>query len=96
MSSAISLVWDLSPPGSVNESSYLLSTQALFSIAHTYARSMPVPLRQVGKDGPSVAALGFGLMGLSGAYGLPPSDEERFQILDHALELGATFWDSSE
>lgn len=57
---------------------------------------MPVPLRQLGKNGPSIPALGLGLMGLSGAYGNIPSDEERFRFLDRAHELGATFWDSSE
>ena len=29
-------------------------------------------------------------------YGTPPKDEERFQILDCAVELGETFWDTSE
>ena len=56
----------------------------------------PVPLRQLGKNGPSVPALGLGLMGMSGAYGIPPSDEERFRVLDRAVELGQTFWDTSE
>ena len=55
-----------------------------------------VPHHQLGKDGPSLPALGFGLMGLSIAYGAPPSDEERFKLLDRALEIGATFWDSAE
>lgn len=55
-----------------------------------------VPVRKLGKDGPSVPALGFGLMGMSGAYGTPPPDEERFKLLDRAVELGETFWDTSE
>lgn len=56
-----------------------------------------VPLRKLGKNGPSIPALGWGLMGLSyNAYGSVPSDEERFAILDHAYELGARFWDTSE
>lgn len=57
---------------------------------------MSVQLRKLGKNGPKVPALGFGLMGLSFAYGTIPSDEERFKVLDRAVELGATFWDSSE
>ena len=55
------------------------------------------PLHKLGKNGPSVPALGYGLMGLSHeTYGSIPSDEERFAILDRAHELGARFWDSSE
>ena len=55
------------------------------------------PLHKLGKNGPSVPALGYGLMGLSyETYGSVPSDEERFAILDRAHELGARFWDSAE
>ncbi|RWA08951.1 hypothetical protein EKO27_g6145 [Xylaria grammica] len=55
------------------------------------------PLRQLGKNGPMVPALGFGLMGLShNIYGEFPSDEERFAILDRAYDLGARFWDSAD
>lgn len=55
------------------------------------------PLHKLGKTGPNVPALGYGLMGLSHeTYGSIPSDEERFAILDRAYELGARFWDSSE
>ncbi|KAI1848696.1 hypothetical protein JX265_005677 [Neoarthrinium moseri] len=52
-------------------------------------------LRQLGKDGPLVSALGTGLMGLSVFYGAVPSDEERFKFLDRAVEIGATFWDTA-
>lgn len=55
-----------------------------------------IPTRKLGKDGPTVPALGFGLMGLSVAYGPVPSDESRFAVLDRAVEIGATFWDTSE
>ncbi|KUJ10883.1 putative aldo-keto reductase [Mollisia scopiformis] len=56
-----------------------------------------MPLRQMGRNGPLVPALGFGLMNLSHlVYGAVPSDEERFKILDYAVEHGATFWDTSD
>jgi aryl-alcohol dehydrogenase-like predicted oxidoreductase len=59
--------------------------------------SNTVPLRTLGKNGPQVPAMGFGLMGMSYlTYGSLPSDEERFAILDRAVELGNTFWDTSE
>lgn len=59
--------------------------------------SKPTPLHQLGKNGPSVPALGFGLMGLShGSYGTIPSEEEQFAVLDRAYELGARFWDTAE
>jgi aryl-alcohol dehydrogenase-like predicted oxidoreductase len=51
---------------------------------------------RLGKDGPLVPAIGFGLLPLSIAYGTIPSDEERFKILDRAFEIGSTFWDSAE
>ena len=35
-------------------------------------------------------------MGLSVAYGATASDEERFQVLDRAYELGQTFWDTAD
>ncbi|KIV81186.1 hypothetical protein PV11_08623 [Exophiala sideris] len=53
-------------------------------------------LRQLGKDGPTVPAMGLGLAGMSYGYGTAPSDEERFEVLDRALELGETFWDTSD
>lgn len=56
----------------------------------------PIQQRKLGKDGPSVSAMGFGLMTIAGAHGVGPSEEEQFQILDRAVELGNTFWDTSE
>ncbi|KAH7407970.1 NADP-dependent oxidoreductase domain-containing protein [Cadophora sp. MPI-SDFR-AT-0126] len=54
-----------------------------------------LPSRKLGKNGPHIPALGFGLMGLSSFYGATESDEERFKVLDRAYELGETFWDSA-
>jgi aryl-alcohol dehydrogenase-like predicted oxidoreductase len=51
----------------------------------------------LGRNGPSVPAIGFGLMSMSYmAYGTPLSDEKQFALLDRAVELGATFWDTAE
>lgn len=55
-----------------------------------------LPTRTLGKNGPQVSALGFGAMGLSFSYGAIDADPERFKVLDKALELGATFWDTSD
>jgi aryl-alcohol dehydrogenase-like predicted oxidoreductase len=55
-----------------------------------------LPTRQLGKNGPQVTVLGFGLMGLSAYYGAPKSDEERFAVLDHAYNSGELFWDSAD
>ena len=79
---------------------------------------MTLPTRALGKNGPQVAAMGFGLMvqspqpntlgaweaacadpnlqGLSAFFGAKRPDEERFGVLDRALELGETFWDTSD
>ncbi|KAL2167333.1 hypothetical protein VTG60DRAFT_1403 [Thermothelomyces hinnuleus] len=55
-----------------------------------------LPTCKLGKDGPEITALGFGLMGLSTAYGSVGSDEERLRVLDRAWELGCTNWDSAD
>jgi len=53
-----------------------------------------VPTRQLGKNGPQVSAIGYGAMGLSAFYGGSGApDEERFKVLDRAIELGCTYFD---
>lgn len=53
-------------------------------------------IRQLGKSGPPVSALGFGAMGLSAFYGSTEPDAQRFQVLDRAHALGQTFWDTAD
>jgi aryl-alcohol dehydrogenase-like predicted oxidoreductase len=57
---------------------------------------MSLPTKPLGRDGPQVPRLGFGLMGLSAFYGNPKPDSERVALLDHAYKLGERFWDSSD
>lgn len=57
---------------------------------------MSLPTAQLGRDGPQVNRLGFGLMGLSVFYGAAKPDSERLAVLDRAHELGERFWDSAD
>lgn len=57
---------------------------------------MSLPTAQLGRNGPQVNRLGFGLMGLSMFYGKPKPDEERLEVLTQAHKLGERFWDSSD
>ena len=51
--------------------------------------------RRLGRRGPEVSALGYGLMSLSGAYG--PSDAEQSRSAIHAaLDNGIDFFDTAE
>ncbi|TDZ41564.1 Aldo-keto reductase yakc [Colletotrichum trifolii] len=54
-----------------------------------------LPTKTLGKTGRQVPALGFGLMGLSAAYGPFGNDEERLALLERAWELGYTNWDTA-
>ncbi|KIJ58187.1 hypothetical protein HYDPIDRAFT_96218 [Hydnomerulius pinastri MD-312] len=54
---------------------------------------MTYPTRKIGQH--DVSAIGFGAMGISAFYGDIEPDEERFKVLDAALENGCTFWDTA-
>lgn len=55
-----------------------------------------LPTAKLGKDGPAVNRLGYGMMGLSSFYGKPKPDAERMALLDKLYADGELFWDSAD
>jgi len=51
--------------------------------------------RALGRNGPTVSALGLGLMSFSGAYG-PSDDDESVRTIHRAIDLGIDFLDTAE
>ena len=51
--------------------------------------------RKLGKHGPDASALGLGCMGMSEFYGAG-DEKESVATLERALDLGITFWDTSD
>ncbi|SFW75672.1 aldo/keto reductase [Luteibacter sp. UNCMF366Tsu5.1] len=51
--------------------------------------------RKLGKHGPDVSTLGLGCMGMSEFYGAG-DEKESIATLERALDLGITFWDTSD
>lgn len=55
----------------------------------------PLQERVLG-NGFTASAVSFGAMGMSEFYGTPPEDEASLQVLDRALELGVTMFDTAD
>jgi aryl-alcohol dehydrogenase-like predicted oxidoreductase len=53
-------------------------------------------MRQLGRNGPTVSALGLGCMGLSFGYGPAVSKDHGIQLIRGAFERGVTFFDTAE
>ena len=51
--------------------------------------------RTLGKD-LKVSAVGLGCMGMSHAYGAPADKNEMSRLLEQAIDLGYTFFDTAE
>jgi aryl-alcohol dehydrogenase-like predicted oxidoreductase len=52
--------------------------------------------RKLGSQGLAVSSLGLGCMGLSYAYGTAPEESQSIGLLNRAVELGITFFDTAE
>ncbi|XP_059437678.1 probable aldo-keto reductase 1 [Corylus avellana] len=55
-----------------------------------------IPRVKLGTQGLDVSKLGFGCMGLTGAYNSPVSDEDGISIIKYAFSKGITFFDTSD
>jgi len=54
-----------------------------------------IPQRTLGKDGPTVSAIGYGAMGLEGYYGAA-DETNAVAVLNHVLDAGGTFIDTAD
>lgn len=57
---------------------------------------MALKTTTLGKNGPTVPAMGIGLMSMGHAYGSAGTTEERLAFLDGLHEAGETFWDDAD
>jgi aryl-alcohol dehydrogenase-like predicted oxidoreductase len=52
--------------------------------------------RKLGTQGLEVSAIGLGCMGLTAVYGPGPSEADALSVLQRAVEVGVTFFDTAE
>ncbi|KAK8633863.1 hypothetical protein V6N13_014698 [Hibiscus sabdariffa] len=59
-------------------------------------QKIQIPRVKLGTQGLEVSKLGFGCMGLSGAYNDPVPEDVGISIIKHAFDRGVTFFDTSD
>ncbi|KAE8734670.1 putative aldo-keto reductase 2 [Hibiscus syriacus] len=59
-------------------------------------QKIQIPRVKLGTQGLEVSKLGYGCMGLSGAYNDPVADDLGISIIKHAFDRGVTFFDTSD
>ncbi|KAI3980986.1 hypothetical protein MKX01_025551 [Papaver californicum] len=59
-------------------------------------KQVGIPMVKLGNQGLEVSKLGFGCMGLTGAYNSPLTDDVGIAILKEAFNKGITFFDTSD
>jgi aryl-alcohol dehydrogenase-like predicted oxidoreductase len=64
-------------------------------IATNQTRSIVMQFRKIGREGPSVSAIGLGCMGMSEFYG-SRDDAESIATIRHALDQGLNFLDTAD
>ncbi|BAT82868.1 hypothetical protein LR48_Vigan07g276900 [Vigna angularis] len=60
------------------------------------AQSVEIPRVKLGTQGLGVSKLGYGCMGLTGAYNDPLREEEGISVIKHAFDQGITFFDTAD
>lgn len=55
-----------------------------------------IPKHPLGRNGPQVPAIGFGLMSIGDTYGSAGSLDDKVALLDHAYATGQWFWDTAD
>lgn len=89
----------------LKNSGKLIGTLALFGSGinllnaqggNKMANNNQIPTRPLGKSGLTVSSIGLGCMGMSANHGEPRDKKEMTKLLQKAVDLGYTFFDTAE
>ena len=89
----------------LKNSGKLIGTLALFGSGinllnaqggNKMANNNQIPTRPLGKSGLKVSSIGLGCMGMSANHGEPRDKKEMTKLLQKAVDLGYTFFDTAE